>query len=566
MPAMAGVTVLALTAVLAPAAAAQASTKPAAGVQIRLAHSGKCLNVTGASTANSAKIIQYGCSATATNEQFTVVPKGSGNYWIQGVQSGKCLNVYNNSTANNAAIIQYTCNTQLNGLWKVDEVVDKPTYRFLAASSGKCLNLPNSSTADSVGLIQYTCSAAQTSLNEQFYLPPTSSPTASHKAFSSKQPVSVVQGAAPTGAATAPVYYSWIDTHHQLTIYTDRDPDPHSTDPNPPAPVLVQSDNFGYTGRTSAAVLHNGEVQQVAHDAAAGDVNLADEVGKGTGVFGDIPDIGGAFNGQPTVGVLSPIDGTLAVYAVIGGALWYAPETVDNAQTPYGAWRSLGGTGLVGTPVAVLTPTGARIFAVNSDHQLLTAALESGTLSDWLNLGGYVSGTPAVTVRPGYTYDVWARTSTGTVAMLRQDGEGIWPQTWTTLPGVTAAGSPSAAFEDGGGRHVITVRGTDNQIYLTYETAQSTGQYVAWLQVTDPADPAQTAGGDPTAFPYSVPSGDSFGVAFPSASEDAPLVVTFDSNSYPAGTRSKVAQKVPLPRHAKLHPMVLPTQKSLIEN
>jgi hypothetical protein len=565
MPAMAGLTVLTLTAALVPAAAAQASTKPAAGVQIRLAHSGKCLNVAGASTANSAKIIQYGCSATAANEQFKLVPKGSGNYWIQGVQSGKCLNVYNNSTANSAAIIQYTCNTQLNGLWKVDEVVDKPTYRFVAASSGKCLNLPNSSTADSVALIQYTCSAAQTSLNEQFYLPPTSSPTPSHKAFTSRQPVSVVQGTA-AGTGTAPVYYSWIAANHQLTIYTDRDPDPHSTDPAPPDPVLVQSADFGYTGRTSAAVLHNGEVQQAAHDAAAGDLVLADEAGKGTGVFGDLADIGGAFNGQPTVGVLSPADGSLAAYAVIGGALWYAPETVDNAQPPYGAWRSLGGTGLVGTPVAVQTATGARIFAVNSDHQLLTAALESGTLSDWLNLGGYVSGTPAVTVRPGYTYDVWARTSTGAVAMLRQDGDGTWPQTWATLPGVTAAGSPSAVFEEGGGRHAIAVRGTDNQIYLTYETAQSTGQYVAWLQVTDPADPAQTPGGDPTAFPYSVPSGDSFGIAFPSASGDEPLVVTFDSNSYPAGTRTKVAQKVALPGHAKLHAMVLPARKSLIDN
>ena len=50
---------------------------------------------------------------------------------------------------------------------------------------------------------------------------------------------------------------------------------------------------------------------------------------------------------QSAVGRLGP-DGRLAAFAVIGGALWYAPQTVNNPQTPYGAWRSLGGTGLTG--------------------------------------------------------------------------------------------------------------------------------------------------------------------------------------------------------------------------
>jgi hypothetical protein len=128
--------IVTLAAALVPAASAQAAATPAAGIQFRIAHSGKCLNVSGASTANSAKIVQYGCAATATNDKFKLVPKGNRTYWIQGVGSGKCLNVAGNSTANGAAIIQYNCTTSLNTLWLIDEVLEKPTIRIVSASSG----------------------------------------------------------------------------------------------------------------------------------------------------------------------------------------------------------------------------------------------------------------------------------------------------------------------------------------------------------------------------------------------------------------------------------------------
>ena len=519
-----------LAAAILPGAAAQAAV-PAAGVQITVGHSNKCLNVQGASTANSAKIVQYTCSATATNDKFKLVPKGAGNYWIQGIGSGKCFNVQGNSTANSAAIIQYTCATSLNTLWKVQEVPDKPTIRLVSASSGKCLNVQGGSTANSAAIIQYTCTTSTTALNEQFYLPPTTSATATHRAFTSQQPIAVRQGAAPGAGAVAPVYYSWISQDNQLTILADRNPDPDNTDPNAPEPVYSQSSGFGYTGRTYSAPLQDGRVQVVAHDAAAGDTVLADETTKGTGEFGDLPDIGGAFAGQPVVGPLAP-NGSLAAYALVGGALWYAPETVNNPQTPYGAWRLLDGTGLTGTPVVVPSAAGARIFALNTAGQLQTAILEGGALSAWTNLGGTgLNGVPSVVVSPGPRYSIFVRSGDGMIVTKKSNLDGTFPADWATVGDFAAAGSPTAVLNDIPARIAVAIRGADDLIYFAYENGEGTASFSDWALVSDPeGHPETIAASDPTAFTYNVPSGPSFGIAFQSTDGiDLPVVVTFES-------------------------------------
>ncbi|AGZ41690.1 hypothetical protein AFR_17060 [Actinoplanes friuliensis DSM 7358] len=539
---MAGLAVLALAAGLTPALMAQAATTPAAGIQIKIGHSNKCLNVSGGSTADNARIVQYGCSAGATNDKFRIVPKGNGTYWIQGVGSGKCLNVKGGSTANNAAIIQYGCAMSPNALWRIDEVLEQPTIRIVSVGSGRCLNIPNASTADNTGLIQYGCTAAETAPNEQFYLPPTTSRTAVHRPFTSKQPISVVQGVPPTGAAVAPVYYSYISADNQLTMLTDRNPDPYNDDPNAPEPVFAQTFDYGYTGRTYSAPLQDGRVQVVSHDAAAGDVVLADEVTRGTGEYGDLADLGGAVAGQPSVGPLVN-DGRLAAYAIVGGALWVAPQAANNPQTPYGAWRNLGGTGLTGTPVSVITRAGARIFALNTTGQLMSAVFEAGVLSDWINLGGSgLTGTPTAVVNPGYTSSVFIRAADGTVVTKRQAAGGAFPADWTPVGDFRIVGSPSAVMNVNPGRIALAARGTDNLIYLAYETVQGSGQFGDWVQISEPEDyPETVAASDPTTFAYDVPSGASFGIAFQSVDDlDLPVVYTFA-----AGTAAKSTKAAP---------------------
>ena len=79
------------------------------------ANSGKCLNVQGASKADSAKIIQYTCQGISKyNDQWALIPTGrtgaNGDlYFIQNRNSLKCLNAQGASSANGTDIIQYGC-------------------------------------------------------------------------------------------------------------------------------------------------------------------------------------------------------------------------------------------------------------------------------------------------------------------------------------------------------------------------------------------------------------------------------------------------------------------------
>jgi len=90
--------------------------------------SGKCLDVSGASTADGAAVIQYTCNG-ATNQQFTLNPVtalgNSHDYQLVAVHSGKCVDVSNVSTTAGALIHQWTCDaasvlsTKKNQIWRL---------------------------------------------------------------------------------------------------------------------------------------------------------------------------------------------------------------------------------------------------------------------------------------------------------------------------------------------------------------------------------------------------------------------------------------------------------------
>ncbi|MEU4215767.1 RICIN domain-containing protein [Actinoplanes sp. NPDC026623] len=90
--------------------------------------SGKCLEVAGGSTADGTAIRQWSCGG-GTNQQFTLrrVTYGgsdSHDYQLVARHSGKCVDVSGVSTAAHAAVIQWTCNpagqgSPLNQTWRL---------------------------------------------------------------------------------------------------------------------------------------------------------------------------------------------------------------------------------------------------------------------------------------------------------------------------------------------------------------------------------------------------------------------------------------------------------------
>jgi hypothetical protein len=498
---------------------AQAAVTAAAGIPITIENSGKCMNVAGASTANGAKVIQYTCVASALNDKWSVDSIGNDKYQIKNIGSGKCLTVLGASTSNNASLIQWACTTNGNETWYIESQYERPTMRLISVGSGLCLDVPGRSVDNNVNLIQYTCQAGDGTSNERVIMPPTTSAAVVHRPYTSKQPVAVVQDGQAAANGTKPVSYNWIGADNELYTITDFNPDWVQPDPSAPAPAGYYTTGYGYTGRPAAAVLADQRVHVIAHDAAAGDVQYWDETTGGTGEYGDLYDIGGAMDAQPTLG---PSGGPgQAVYAVIGGVLWFDPEGPGNLYSPIGDWRSLGGTGLTGVPASVRNGSGARVFARTTTGAIQTATLSGQTLSDWSSLGGTGLGDPNVLALPGNLSLVSARAVDGSIVYKKQNADGTFPAAWTTITGLASAGNPSAVIGSADGRIDIAIRGTDSLVYVSQETAAGSGQFGGWTQLSDPTgDPNTIAASDPTAFAYDVPSGKSFGVIFQSTNPD----------------------------------------------
>ena len=117
-------------------------------------NSGKALDVTGASTADGAKIIQW-TNTNANNQHWVVTSLGSNAYSIVSVNSGKSLDVTGGSTANGAKIIQWTSHGGNNQRWNLN-VDAQGYYTIVSVASGKAIDVAGGSTADGDSIIQWT--------------------------------------------------------------------------------------------------------------------------------------------------------------------------------------------------------------------------------------------------------------------------------------------------------------------------------------------------------------------------------------------------------------------------
>jgi hypothetical protein len=110
---------------------------PTAGTALNLPNN-MCVDVSEASTANDAPVLQYTCNGGG-NQKWRLVAAG-GHYQIVSANSGKCLNVSKSSTANGALITQYSCGTQSNFLWDVVPVGNGYSH-LVGVGSRRCIDV-----------------------------------------------------------------------------------------------------------------------------------------------------------------------------------------------------------------------------------------------------------------------------------------------------------------------------------------------------------------------------------------------------------------------------------------
>jgi surface antigen len=116
-------------------------------------HSGKCLDVAGASRDNGVNVIQWDCHR-GTNQSWHLLKRG-GYFQVIAKHSGKCLTVQGGSRSNGANVFQNRCHGGDQQLWRFVQVGDH--YRLVAKHSGKCLDVEYGSRDGGANLIQWDC-------------------------------------------------------------------------------------------------------------------------------------------------------------------------------------------------------------------------------------------------------------------------------------------------------------------------------------------------------------------------------------------------------------------------
>jgi hypothetical protein len=117
-------------------------------------HSGKALDVYGASTEDGAAIVQWPRNDGAW-QQWQFVDSGNGSYRLRSRHSGKVLDIYERSTADGAEVVQWADTNGANQQFSVTDSGDG-YVQLINRNSGKALEVWEWSTADGARISQYT--------------------------------------------------------------------------------------------------------------------------------------------------------------------------------------------------------------------------------------------------------------------------------------------------------------------------------------------------------------------------------------------------------------------------
>ncbi|BCY09054.1 RICIN domain-containing protein [Actinoplanes sp. L3-i22] len=140
----------------------EAATPVASGVYtLASGASGKCVDVTGASTASSALLIQVACNATAKDQQWTAKQQNTGQFQLVNANSGKCVDVPSSSSVSGTQLQQYSCGdaTKNNQLWTFTaSTAASGKYLVKSVATGMCVSDKDGSTAGNNPIVEETCS------------------------------------------------------------------------------------------------------------------------------------------------------------------------------------------------------------------------------------------------------------------------------------------------------------------------------------------------------------------------------------------------------------------------
>lgn len=138
---------------------------PAASYSLVGAQSNRCVGPVGGSTASNVRLELENCTGTAI-QRWRPEPAGGGFFRMHNELSGLCIDVSGASLALGAAVIQFTCNTGTNQQWSVTDVAG--SERLTARHSGQVLDVTGQGTAAGTLLEQWS---SNNGANQHFAMP-----------------------------------------------------------------------------------------------------------------------------------------------------------------------------------------------------------------------------------------------------------------------------------------------------------------------------------------------------------------------------------------------------------
>jgi hypothetical protein len=302
----------------------------------------------------------------------------------------------------------------------------------------------------------------------------------------------------PVGTRTAPIRYAYTDNVGGPRLLTQTEPRNAGSivrDAAGPSEAVL-------TGKPAIGQFTDGR-GVVAFRSITGDLWVRTEATPDNTAWGAWVNYGGQDLSGISMVTLST--GKLAVFGVTAaGELAVLEEKAAGGS--FGVWRGTGLGHLTGDPVTVVVPGGIRIFVRDLDGNLRTALWTGSAITGCTAIGDRgVTGTPAVVVYPGSRLRVFATTPDQQLVTAGQDAAGAFDAAWSVVQATGVTGSPAAVFDRISARTTVMARTADNHIWGATETAQGSGTFGNWTEMS-----ASEAYTEVTAVPYTSDGLDSY--------------------------------------------------------
>ncbi|MET9230421.1 tachylectin-related carbohydrate-binding protein [Lentzea sp. NPDC003310] len=236
-----------------------------------------------------------------------------------------------------------------------------------------------------------------------------------------------------------------------------------------------------FTGAVGFGLYPDGKIEVQANSSADAVIRSRSQISKNRAEWSPtFTERAGKFVSSPAL--VRDKDNLLVSFGVdASGGLWYSKQLVlwgAPEQGRFGAWRSLGGSGLTADFSALRNGDAIEIVGRYTDGSVRASKFDGTTLTGTRGTGVTdVLGKPAAVVQPGGKVQIVVRRADNRI-YTQLEGTSGFPGTWQPIGSLVAAGAPAAVIA-GTGRLEVSVRDANGLVNTSGQSAPAL-PFSAW--------------------------------------------------------------------------------------